>query len=79
MKYYHKLVRLSQSVSLLGMGGMAFHSFHGPEHWLCIGIAALVTLGGSVLSLLFSYRHRQSVPSCCQDETHDEVLHPVPE
>lgn len=44
--------RLANGSILLGGGGLAFHAFHGPEHWLCLGAAGLLTFLGSVVSFL---------------------------
>lgn len=66
--------RLANGSILIGGGGLAFHAFHGPEHWICLGAAALLTLGGSVVSLL-----PREKPCCTfHDDLHDEVEFPEP-
>ncbi len=53
MSVKETLQRISRSVLLplattfTGVGGLAFHAGHGPEHLLCLVLAALMAVSGS--------------------------------
>lgn len=56
---------------LLGTGGLSlgitFHAFHGPEHLLCMIVAAVLALSG--LSLSFLTRKKEG---CCPTHNHEK-------
>ncbi len=42
-----RAVLLPFATTFAGVGGIAFHAGHGPEHLLCIVVAVTVAVGGA--------------------------------
>ena len=54
-----RAVLLPFATTFAGIGGIAFHAGHGPEHFLCIAIAAFVAVAGAFWSVWNRFfRHR---------------------